>query len=84
VNNLSKCFNTWILKQRDLPIILLLEMLRKKLLKRYQKKREGIMKRDGRICPKILARLDELAHDAGHWYGVYARDGFFEITDKQK
>jgi hypothetical protein len=35
VNNLSKCFNAWILKQRDLPIILLLEMLRKKLLKRY-------------------------------------------------
>ncbi len=35
VNNLSECFNAWILKQRDLPIILLLEMLRKKLLKRY-------------------------------------------------
>jgi len=30
VNNFSKCFNSWILKQRDLPIISLLEMLRKK------------------------------------------------------
>jgi hypothetical protein len=84
VNNLSECFNAWILKQHDLPIISLLEMLRKKLLKRYQKKREGIVNMDGRICPKILARLDELAANAGHCYGVYAGDGFYEITDKQK
>lgn len=82
VNNLLECFNAWILKQRDLPIILLLEMLRKKLLKRYQKKRDGIMNMDGRICPKIPARLDELAHNAGHYYGMYVGDGFFEITDK--
>jgi len=84
VNNLSECFNSWILKQHDLPIISLLEMLRKKLLKRYQRKLEGIMNMDGRICPKILARLDELAVDVGHCYGVYAGDGFYEIIEKQK
>jgi hypothetical protein len=39
VNNLSECFNAWILKSRDLPIISMMEMLRKKLMKRYQKKR---------------------------------------------
>jgi hypothetical protein len=61
VNNLSECFNAWIVKQRDLPIISLMEMLRKKLMKRYQKKREAIIKMDGRICPKILERLDELS-----------------------
>jgi hypothetical protein len=84
VNNLSECFNAWILKQRDLPIISLMEMLRKKLMKRYQKKREGIIKMDGRICPKFLERLDELSPDASHCNGVYAGDGFFEVTDKQK
>jgi len=83
VNNLSECFNAWILKQRDLPIISLLEMLRTKLMKRYQKKREGISNMEGRICPKIMVQLDELSRDAGHCYGVYAGDGFFEITDKQ-
>jgi len=31
VNNLSECFNAWILKRCDLPIISLLEMLRKKI-----------------------------------------------------
>jgi hypothetical protein len=54
------------------------------LLKIYQKKQEGIVNMDGRICPKTLARLDELVADASHCYGVYAGDGFYEITDKQK
>jgi hypothetical protein len=84
VNNLSECFNAWIVKQHDLPIISLMEMLRKKLMKRYQKKQEGIIKMDGRICPKIFERLDELSRDAGHCNGVYARDRFFEVTDKKK
>jgi hypothetical protein len=84
VNNLSECFNAWIVKQRDLPIISLMKMLRKKLMKRYQKKRGGIIKMDGRICPKILERLDELSRDASHCDGVYAGDGFFEVTNKQK
>jgi hypothetical protein len=84
VNNLSECFNAWIVKQRDLPIISLIEMLRKKLMKRYQKKREGIIKMDGRICPKIFEQLDELSRDAGHCNGGYAGDGFFEVTHKHK
>jgi hypothetical protein len=75
VNNLSECFNAWILKQCDLPIISLFEMLRTKLMKRYQKKREGISNMEGTICPKIMAQLDELSHDAGHCYSVYAGDG---------
>jgi hypothetical protein len=84
VNNLSECFNAWIVKQRDLPIISLLEMLRNKLMKRYQKKREGIRNMTGWICPKIMVRLDELSQDARHCYAEYARDGFFQVTFKQK
>jgi len=55
VNNFLECFNAWILK-RDLPIISLPEMLRKKMMKRYQKKKEGIINMDGRICPKIMVQ----------------------------
>jgi len=82
VNNLSECFNAWIVKQRDLPIISLLEMLRNKLMKRYQKKWEGIRNMTSRICPKIMARLDELSLDVGHCYVEYAGDGFFLVTFK--
>jgi hypothetical protein len=84
VNNLSECFNAWIVKQCDLPIISLLEMLGKKLMKRYQKKREGIRNMTGRIYPQIMAWLDELSHDVGHCYAEYVGDGFLEVTFKQK
>jgi len=84
VNNLSECFNAWILKSHDLPIISMMEMLRKKLMKRYQKKREGIRTMDCRIYPKILARLDESTHDAGHCYSTYAEDGLYDVTHKKK
>lgn len=42
VNNISECFNLYILKARDKPILTLLEMIRKKLMRRYQMKMEGI------------------------------------------
>jgi len=83
VNNLSECLNAWILKSRDLLIISMMEMLMKKLMKRYQKKREGISTMDDRICPKIRARLDECGQDAGHCYCTYAADGLFEVTHKE-
>jgi hypothetical protein len=33
VNNISKCFNSYILKARDKPILTMLEMIRKQLQK---------------------------------------------------
>ena len=42
VNNLCECFNAYILNARNLSIISILEMIRKKLMKRYQTKRDDI------------------------------------------
>jgi hypothetical protein len=39
MNNLCECFNSYIIKAQDNPIITKLEMNRKKLMRRYQKKR---------------------------------------------
>jgi hypothetical protein len=35
VNNICECFNSYILKACDKPILTILEMIRKKLLRRY-------------------------------------------------
>jgi hypothetical protein len=43
----------------------MLEMIRKKLMRRYQKKRQGIREYIGEWCPKILAKLEECGKDAG-------------------
>jgi len=48
------------LKAHDLLIISMLEMIRKKLVKRYQIKRDGIRTMTGRLCPRIVAKLDEI------------------------
>jgi len=53
-------------------------------MKMYQKKWEGIRNMTGRICLKIMARLDELSQDARHCYAEYAGDWFFQVTFKQK
>jgi hypothetical protein len=42
MNNLCEYFNSYIIKAREKPIIIILEMIKKKLMKRYQKKRQGI------------------------------------------
>jgi hypothetical protein len=39
MNNLCECFNSYIIKAQDNPIITKLEMIMKKLMRRYQKKR---------------------------------------------
>ncbi|XP_059435360.1 uncharacterized protein LOC132168246 [Corylus avellana] len=63
VNNLCECFNAYILNARDLPIISMLEFIRKKLMKRDQVKKDGIRTMTGRLCPRVVAKLDEI----GQW-----------------
>jgi hypothetical protein len=53
MNNLCECFNSYIIKAQDKPIITILEMIRKKLMRRYQKKRLGIREYIGEWCPKV-------------------------------
>ena len=60
VNNLCECFNAYILNMRDLLIIYMLEMIRKKLMKRYQTKRNGICTMTSRLCPRVIAKLNEI------------------------
>ena len=75
VKNLCECFNAYILNTRDLPIISMLEMIRKKLMKRYQAKRDGIRPMTSRLCLRIVAKLDEIGVVVGHCYSIYVGEG---------
>jgi len=79
MNNLCECFNSYIIKARDKPILTMLEMIRKKLMRRYQKKRQGIREYVGEWCPKILAKLEQCVKEAGECTSYYARDGLYEV-----
>lgn len=78
MNNLYECFNSYIIKARDKPILTMLEMIRKKLMRRYQK-RQGIREYVGEWCPKILAKLEQCGKDAGECTAHYAGDGLYEV-----
>ena len=80
VNNICECFNSYILKACDKPILTMLEMIRKKLLRRYQAKREGIEKLTGRLCPRIVEKLEAVGLVAMDCIADYAGEGMFEVT----
>ena len=80
VNNICECFNSYILKARDKPILTMLEMIRKKLIRRYHAKREGIEKLIGKLCPRIAAKLEEIGLMAVDCITNYVGDSMFEVT----
>jgi len=80
MNNLCECFNSYIIKALDKPILTMLEMIRKKLMRQYKKKRQGIREYVGEWCPKILAKLEQCRKDARDCTCThYAGDGLYEV-----
>jgi hypothetical protein len=80
VNNISECFNSYILKARDKPILTMLEMIRKKLMRRYQVKRNRITKLTGRLCPRIATKLEAIGLQVMDCVATYAGAQLFEVT----
>ena len=82
VDNLTECFNSYILKAHDKPIITMFEMMLKKLMKRYQFKRLGMEKYEGVICPKILDKLEAASKESCHCLPTYVGQGLFEVEHR--
>jgi hypothetical protein len=80
VNNICECWNSYILKARDKPILTMLEMIRKKLIRRYQAKREGIEKLSGRLCPRIAAKMEAIGLVTVNCIAAYVGEGMFEVN----
>ncbi|XP_059461917.1 uncharacterized protein LOC132190910 [Corylus avellana] len=80
VNNICECLNSYIVKARDKPLLTMLEMIRKKLMRRYQAKREGIEKLTGKLCLRIAAKLEAIGLEAVDCIAHYASDSMFEVT----
>ncbi|XP_065617880.1 uncharacterized protein LOC136062593 [Quercus suber] len=63
-NNLSESFNSMILKARDKPILAMLEWIRVRLMTNLYKKRKGIEKYVGKVCPNIQDKLEKLKQES--------------------
>jgi hypothetical protein len=79
VNNICECFNAYILKARDKPILTMLEMIRIKLMRRYQAKRDGISKLTSKLCLKVAKKLESIGLDAMDCVPHFAGEKMFEV-----
>ncbi|KAJ1416598.1 Transposase, MuDR, plant [Sesbania bispinosa] len=63
---------------RDKPIITMLEMIRRQLMKRFHVKRDGMVARRHSICPRILEKLEVSKKDAMNCIVYVGGDRTFE------
>ncbi|XP_074324236.1 uncharacterized protein LOC141661151 [Apium graveolens] len=57
-NNLSECFNSWIVEARYKPILELLDDIRLKIMERLHVRRDFMLKNDCVIGPQIIKKLN--------------------------
>ncbi|WOL05029.1 hypothetical protein Cni_G13752 [Canna indica] len=78
-NNMSECFNGYILRARNRLLIDMLEDIRRTIMKRMAEKREMIMKSDDTICPKIREKVEENKVVSGFCIATHAGYKKFEV-----
>ena len=57
-NNISECFNSWILEARYKPIISMLDQIRVQCMERIHVKRDYMTRIESELCPRIIKKLN--------------------------
>lgn len=79
VNNLSESFNASILPAREMPIISMIEYIRKQTMARMQCKRTGITSYDGSHCPNLVAKLEKVKASSRSCIALMSDWKLFEV-----
>lgn len=74
LNNICESFNSYMLPARVKPVLSMFEWLRRALMKRFVKKREGMVAYVGKFTPKVtkiieLAKEEATRNCIPHWGG---------------
>ncbi|KAJ1693179.1 hypothetical protein LUZ63_009877 [Rhynchospora breviuscula] len=80
LNNLCEVFNKYIIDARDKPIITMLEIIRTKLMRRFQTKRDEMLKYNGSICPKIQKKLDRWKDESFKFNAIWNGEAKYQVT----
>ncbi|WOL08112.1 hypothetical protein Cni_G16864 [Canna indica] len=78
-NNMSECFNGYILRARNRLLIDMLEVIKRTIMKRMAEKRVMIMKSDDTICPKIRKKVEDNKVVSGFCIATHAGYKKFEV-----
>ncbi|XP_074356516.1 uncharacterized protein LOC141696247 [Apium graveolens] len=66
-NNMSECFNAWIINERYMPLVIMLQEIHFNLMTRMREKRDEVQKNEALICPRIKKRLYLLVTESRNW-----------------
>ncbi|KAH7840908.1 hypothetical protein Vadar_023168 [Vaccinium darrowii] len=79
MSNLVESFNSWIKKERRLPITQLVDRIRVKLMDQMSDRRDLGLKWETVICPKKDRKLGELFTLSKTWNVVRSNDELYEV-----
>ena len=79
-NNMCECFNHWILKARFLPIISMLDGIRRQVIVRIHENRTKVEKWTSPICPNTYKKLMTYIQAGGCCHAISNGNNCYEIT----
>nr|XP_027108905.1 uncharacterized protein LOC113728740 [Coffea arabica] len=79
LNNLCESFNSSILEAMERPILGMLETIRLYLMVRMENKREWMKKYTGKVCPKILKKLEKVKTASSACIATLSGDWNYEV-----
>ncbi|KAG5525661.1 hypothetical protein RHGRI_032085 [Rhododendron griersonianum] len=78
-SSLAECFNSWILKESELPVLNMVDRIRKKMMKSMCLRRERASKWEQVICPYGESRLENLYDLVKTWKVIPSSADIFEV-----
>ncbi|KAF7120459.1 hypothetical protein RHSIM_Rhsim13G0152800 [Rhododendron simsii] len=78
-SNVAESFNAWIEAERHLPITILVDELRKKIMNLMSERREEASKWGCQICPEMDKRMRASFNESKTWVVSAAGDGVYEV-----
>ena len=79
-NNMCESFNHWVLKARFLPIISMLEGIRRQVMVRIQENRSKADRWTGLICPNTFRKISTYIRVSGFCHALSNGANCFEVT----
>ncbi|XP_074374630.1 uncharacterized protein LOC141715044 [Apium graveolens] len=78
-NNMSESFNNWIINERFMPLLTMLQEIHYKLMTRMTTRRDEMLNTNLQICPRIKKKLDFLVTESRKWSAAWDGAKKFQV-----
>ncbi|KAK3221869.1 hypothetical protein Dsin_008894 [Dipteronia sinensis] len=80
-NNITESFNNWVNPFRGMPVLSLLEQIRRKQMRRIKKRHDQCLQWATTLPPAIHKRLEDIKKEARHIIPIWAGEDEYEVKD---